>query len=278
MKFYIFGAQGQVGSTLSKKLPFAFCYTQRTENISEVSKFLLGASEDDVIFIASSLTAVDLCERDPYASYISNVLSVKHIVDEAKKYDATVVFYSSDYVFDGIRGRNSIEDIVMPINTYGLHKVYAENYIMQHMKKYHIIRTNMVYGQDPNNKNYLSRILSMVEKNEIIEAPQDEWVTPTYNVNLVKVTLELVKQREYGVFHVAGSNKITRYDFTCHVLEFIGKSSCLTKPVPSLKLGRAARRPLNGGLTTTHSTGDLAHSLTDIFVNDLLLTAKVNVK
>lgn len=261
---YIFGSSGQIGSLFAKVYPDAYCFKGRIENRPAVTAYLSKLDSNDTVILAAAMTNVDSCENYPNLSYLSNVIGVKHIVDAVCKANASLVFYSTDYIFDGVRGAYSVDDVPNPINVYGRHKLCAENYILSKCKKYWIIRTNMIYGEDAIGRNYTFRLLNEVSAGNEFKAPVDEWVTPTNNVELVGQTTCLMETKQYGVVHAVGSTLTNRYNFACKVVEMAGLDVNKIKPVTSSSLSRLAKRPLNGGLIATHDCGNLHDGIVEM--------------
>src|SRR5258708_792789 len=79
-----------------------------------------------IVYLPASLTNVDYCQEHPEESFDHNVRGVVNVVREANRRDARVVYFSSDYVFDGNAGPYSEDDPVHPVCVYGAHKVYAQ--------------------------------------------------------------------------------------------------------------------------------------------------------
>lgn len=262
---YIFGHKGQVGNLLKKQYPDAALYESRIQIEKNVRKFLKYLTSEDVVYLAASMTAVDECEKYPELSYQSNALGPKHIADVVVAAKATLVFYSSDYVFDGSAGPYSIWDMPNPINVYGKHKLCAENYIQQHVKKHHIIRTNLVFGPDENGRNFSSRLIETLRLGKNFITPSDEFVTPTYNKDLVKASISIVESRNYGIDHLTSGLFCSRVHLANLIAEGYGLDMDLIQPILSKDLSRVAPRPLECGLRPTHLCSGLVDSVIDMF-------------
>lgn len=257
MSSLIIGHKGQIGSILKNKYPDASLFQDRIENKNKVDEFFEENNNKicDYVYLTAALTNVDLCEEDHYKSYVSNVQGVRNVVDAVKKANSFLYFFSSDYVFDGIMGNYTVNDAPNPINRYGIHKLCAENYIMSTLSKanYKIIRTNMVYGHDPSGKNFTTRLLNTVGLGKELQAPVDEWVTPTYNEDLV----EKIATSPGNLSNLVGDTTINRYAFAYKLIEMAGYDTNLIKPIKSSTLNRKANRPLNGGLISSIACGNL---------------------
>src|SRR5258706_3771678 len=155
----IIGASGQVGWHLTNiltELNHEFTATHYNSSI-ENSIFLNICNKEDVfrwietinpsvIYFPAAITNVDYCEQNPEKSYEINVLGVENIVEATRYLEAQLVFFSTDYIFDGRNGPYSEEDIPAPLCVYGRQKLIAENIIAMKLTNYIIIRTTVVYG------------------------------------------------------------------------------------------------------------------------------------
>lgn len=257
MSSFILGHKGQVGSIIKSRFPTSNQFNDRIENKCKVDEFFenYNLQTGDYVYLTAAMTNVDLCEEDSNQSFLSNVKGVKNVVDAVLKANAVLIFISSDYVFDGVIGNYTVSDAPNPLNNYGIHKLCAENYIMSKLPKfnYKIIRTNMVYGRDPSGKNFAVRLLNSVSANKEFQVPIDEWVTPTYNVDLV----ENIALAPFGLSHLAGDTCTNRYSFACTLVEIAGLNTNLVKPIKASFLARKANRPLNGGLVSSVFCGNL---------------------
>lgn len=262
---YIFGHKGQVGNLLKKHYPEAILYESRIEIEKDVRKFLAKLTSKDIVYLAASMTAVDECEKNPELSYQVNALGPKHVADVVVAAQATLIFYSSDYVFDGSCGPYSVNDIANPINVYGKHKLCAENYIQQHVRNHHIIRTNLVFGPDKSGRNFSSRLIEALRQNKNFTIPSDEIVTPTYSKDLVINTISIVESRKFGINHLTSGLACSRHLLANLIAEKYRLDMDLIKPIPSKDLCRVALRPLKCGLVPSHYCGNLVDSVIDMF-------------
>lgn len=159
------------------------------------------------------------------------------------------------------KGQYTETDITNPLNSYGRHKLLAEDYIEKESKHYIIIRTNCVFSDDK--KNFVSRLVENLKNGKEATIPDDEFVTPTYAPDLVEATLRLVENIGYGlrniktpIANLVGSCYSSRYEFALNIAEIFNCNPNLIKAVKSDSLNRPAKRPLLGGLNI-----DLAENL-----------------
>jgi dTDP-4-dehydrorhamnose reductase len=239
------GGQKVVGTCLSHPLPGLRRVDLRRPD--EV-RSLLEEVRPSVVFLSAAHTNVDYCQTHAAETYASNVLGVCHAVAAANAVGAKVVYFSSDYVFDGSNGPYCEEDPPNPICQYGWQKVLAEHHVALHATDYLIVRTTVVYGWEPQGKNFIYRLLDHLRRGETIRVPVDQVGSPTYAPNLAAAVLELAESDARGVYHVAGPERANRYEFACAAAKIFGADAKWIEAVATPALGQAAPRPLNGGM------------------------------
>lgn len=256
-KALIIGASGQVGTALTNVLKargIKVTGTYRTNpsdseqiklditNVQDIRDKL--ESDYDVIYIAASTTNVEECEKNPDSGYQINVEGINNILNNIDY--GRFVYFSTDYVFDGKSGPYFPSALVNPIQKYGMQKYIAENLVLKEDEAL-VIRTNMVYGPDPQKRNYSSRLRAALEQGKDWNAFNDEYVTPTFNIDLAEKVVELVQHNVSGLVHIAGHETTTRYDFS---LRFAKKYKFNPELIKSISVNDVQRapRPIKGGL------------------------------
>jgi len=160
------------------------------------------------------------------------------------------VYFSTDYVFDGAGGPYGENDPVGPISAYARSKLAGERAVLDADPTALVVRTTVVYGPEPQGKNFVAQLRGRLGRGERMRVPQDQVSTPTYNVDLAARTLQLVLGGKSGVWHVAGPDVLDRYAFARQAAAAFGLDAKLLEPVSTPSLGQAAPRPLKGGLRT----------------------------
>jgi dTDP-4-dehydrorhamnose reductase len=196
-------------------------------------------------------------------SYEANVTGVKHVVEAASACLAKVVFFSTDYIFDGRAGPYGEADAANPISQYGWHKTLAEHYIGMHTPDYLIVRTTGVYGWESQGKNFIYRLLKTLPQGQVIRVPLDQVANPTYAPNLVAATIELVQAGARGVFNLVGCERVSRYEFALEAARVFDLDPQLIQPVLTAELNQPAARPLSAGLKVSKAQAVLRTPLLD---------------
>ena len=257
----VIGASGQVGTALCARLAARGHTAVGTHNQvpQPGTRFLdltdTGATErliaelnPDWVFCPAGLPAVDYCEDHPGEAFGANRDAPAAAARAAAKQGGGFVYYSTEYVFDGTAGPYGEDDRVNPLSVYGRSKLEGERAVLADHKKALVVRTTVVYGAEPQGKNFVYRLLRQARAGESTRAPIDQRSSPTYNPDLAAATLELVDRGARGLFHVAGPVVVDRYAFARTACEVFALDPRLVTPVTTAELGQRARRPLNAGL------------------------------
>lgn len=261
MKALIIGGSGQVGGHLSNKLAHLGKSLRITHHKQATSNsiWLDIVSKDKVhqlirefkpthIYLPAAATNVDECERNPGATFPINVTGVQNIVEAANRVSARLIYFSTDYIFDGTNGPYTESEPPNPICEYGKQKVCAEHYILSSCKDFLIIRTTVVYGWEQQQKNFVIRLITALREKKEVPVPIDQIGSPTYAPNLAEATIRLAESQEQGIVNITGPEIVSRYEFACEAARVFGISEEFIKPVKTQFLGQIAKRPLNLGL------------------------------
>lgn len=212
-------------------------------------KDVFGRFKPEAVLIPGSLTAVDLCEQNQDMAWQVNVEGIKNAAMLSRKAGAFVMYYSTDYIFDGKAGPYTETDKPKPVNFYGRTKLEAERIIQKELKGgFLIIRPCSIYGYQKTGVNFAMHVLTKLKNAEAVNAFRDQYGTPTYAPDLSRVSLELFRNKREGVFNAAGPDFINRVKFSNEVADVFGLDKGLIKEIDTSEGKQAARRPLKGGL------------------------------
>lgn len=251
----VVGASGQVGSAVAEAFAdFDLTQTQRAPSTGDRLALDLGDPgavaaalervRPHVVVIAGAWTWVDGAEDNPDDCLATNVAGPAQIARWCGAHDATVVYYSTDHVFDGTRNPHRVDDPARPLNTYARSKVDGEAQIRALAARHIIVRTAWVYGPDTREKNFAIRLVRALQAGERVRVPADQWGTPTYAPDLAQLTRALVDGELYGTFHAVGPDFVSRTDLSERVCAVFGLDPALLEAVPTAALGQRADRPL----------------------------------
>lgn len=264
MKILLFGKNGQVGWELQRSLAplgevIAFgsaeCDLTDPDGLARTVRNI----SPDVIVNAAAYTAVDKAESEPELARSINAQAPAVLAREAKKLNAWLIHYSTDYVFDGSGDKPWLEtDSTGPLNVYGASKLEGEQLIAQSGCKHIIFRTSWVYAA--RGGNFARTMLRLAKERDSLKVIDDQTGAPTGADLLSDVTahaIRIASQNETvsGIYHLAAGGETSWYGYARFVLDFARRSGVLLKaemiePVSSSAFPAAARRPHNSRLNT----------------------------
>jgi len=212
------------------------------------------ALQPKTIYLAAALTHVDYCEECPEDAQRRNVDAPKRIAQEAARLGAKLVFYSTEYVFDGKTGPYDEEAEPSPLSVYGKTKLAAERAIGEICADSLIIRTTVLYGWDQESVNFAMQIYARVKAEAEMTIPSDQIGNPTLADYLAEASVDLVLRKTTGVVNVVGKDLMPRFEFAKALVKMFGGNADLVTPVTTASLKQKAARPLRGGLRTEKLT------------------------
>jgi dTDP-4-dehydrorhamnose reductase len=124
-----------------------------------------------------------------------------------------------------------------------------------------VIRTTVVYGPEPQGKNFVYQLLRRVRAGEGMRVPVDQVSSPTYNRDLAAASVELAERDLAGVINIAGDGVLDRFAFARLACEVFGLDATSIDPVGTAALGQRAKRPLRAGLRIDRARATLATPL-----------------
>ena len=268
MRVLVIGASGQVGVALTARLH------ERGHDVvgthygvpqpgtrpldltdSVATERLIAEVDPGWVVCPAGLTRVDHCEDHLDEAMAVNRDAPAAAARAAAKRGAGFVYFSTEYVFDGTAGPYAEDDPINPLSVYGRSKLEGERRTVEENSRTVVIRTTVVYGPEPQGKNFVYQMLRRASTGEPIRAPRDQISSPTYNVDLAAATVELIERDFRGVLHVAGPAVLDRYAFAQEVCAVFGLDQGLVEPVETAALHQRARRPLRAGLATDRAQG-----------------------
>jgi dTDP-4-dehydrorhamnose reductase len=212
------------------------------------------ALQPKTIYLAAALTHVDYCEECPEDAQRRNVDAPNRIAQEAARLGAKLVFYSTEYVFDGKTGPYDEEAEPSPLSVYGKTKLAAERAIGEVCADALIIRTTVLYGWDQESVNFAMQIYARVKAEAEMTIPSDQIGNPTLADYLAEASVDLVLRKTSGVVNVVGKDLMPRFEFAKALVKRFGGNADLVTPVTTASLKQKAARPLRGGLRTEKLT------------------------
>ena len=245
-KILVTGANGMLGQDLCPILEDEGYEVIETDvqNLDitnpDMVREVLNAEKPDVVIHCAAYTNVDKAEEDLETARLINSKGTENIAKVCSDIDAVMVYISTDYVFGGNGTKPYLpEDDTSPLNAYGLTKWEGEEAVRRYCKKYYIARTSWLYGI--HGKNFVETMISLADKPEL-KVVDDQTGCPTWTVELANGIVKLLKEADFGVYHVCGSGKTSWYGFAKEIFELAGLKVNL-KPCTTDEFPRPAKRP-----------------------------------
>lgn len=263
MRILLTGANGQLGHELQRWLaPFgslvactrADCDLERPDQLREVIRRVAPA----IIVNPAAYTAVDRAESEPARAAAVNRDAVVVLAEEAKRIGATIIHYSTDYVFDGSKaGWYGEDDAPAPLGVYGRTKWEGEAALRASGVPHLILRTSWVVGT--HGANFARTMLRLATTNETLRVVADQIGAPTSTPLISEVTAALVRRLAaegadrfpFGTYHLAAAGETSWHDYARFVFVEAGLDPARVHPITTAEYPTPARRPANSRLDTT---------------------------
>nr|AAW22482.1 RmlD [Lacticaseibacillus rhamnosus] len=261
MKILITGAQGQLGTELRHLLD-ARGMTYRATDAKDLDitdeaavNQYFADYQPEVVYHCAAYTAVDKAEDEAKAiNQLVNVDGTRNLAKAAEKVDATLVYISTDYVFDGdSKEIYTVNDQPAPRNEYGRAKYEGEQQVQKYLKKYYIIRTSWVFGEYGHN--FVYTMLNLAKTHKELTVVDDQYGRPSWTKTLAEfMTFAVDKRLDYGIYHLSNDSSCNWYEFASAIL---ADKDVTVKPVSSKEYPQKAWRPRHSilDLSKTKATG-----------------------
>jgi dTDP-4-dehydrorhamnose reductase len=211
---------------------------------------LLAEARPEVVAVPAANPFVDYCELHPEETRRVNVAGTLNVARASRKAGAPMIFFSSDYVFDGRKGSYTEEDRPSPINEYGRQKAETEAGVLAESAANLVVRTSGAYGWQWEPKNFVLQVRARLKAGERMRVADDLEYNPTYVENLAQIVVELVEIKARGIYHVVGAERINRYAFARKAAEAFGLDAALLSAVSSKEFASPTPRPKSSSLVT----------------------------
>jgi len=257
MRTLILGCKGQLGRDLMNV--FADSGAVEGRDLPELdiaSRDQVAAVIDDfkpdIVINAAAYTDVDGAEDDWDGAYRTNALGARITARAACEANIPIVYYSTDFVFDGRKTGPYVEDDpVAPVSAYGRSKAEGEQAVREENPRHFIIRTAWLYG--PKGNCFPDKIIRRAGKHPELKVVEDEIGSPTHTWDLAEATRALVNTVSYGVYHGVNSGHCSRFDLAKEVLRLAG-IDIPVRPCAAKEFPTKAERPRFSVLSTEKLT------------------------
>ncbi|MBI2043096.1 NAD(P)-dependent oxidoreductase [Candidatus Pacearchaeota archaeon] len=170
----------------------------------------------DVLVHSAALVDVETCEIEKTIAYKTNAEAMKIIAQICQKKRIKLVYFSSDYVFDGNpEVVYEIDSPRNPINYYGITKKAGEDFIFRLVQNHLIVRPTILYGFNniKDRKNFVKEIIKKLERGSTIELDDQRKKYPLLIDDVAHGLVRLINTDSRGVFHMSGPDEVTKFQF-----------------------------------------------------------------
>jgi dTDP-4-dehydrorhamnose reductase len=234
-KILLSGKTGQVGSELLPALADlgdVIAPSREELNLADAESIwrVIRAVRPNLIVNAAAYTGVDRAESEISAAYAINANAPAVLAEESKSIGAALVHYSTDYVFEGLKGSPYREtDATAPTNVYGKSKLAGEQAIQSSGVPHLILRTAWVYST--RGRNFLLTILRLATEREELRVVNDQAGSPTWSREIAAATKQILTQitskgslhagfaQSGGTYHMTATGQTTWHGFATAILE-----------------------------------------------------------
>jgi dTDP-4-dehydrorhamnose reductase len=266
MKILLIGKNGQVGFQLQRSLACLGQLISTDRHSLDISdhtaiETTIKEIKPDIIVNAAAYTDVDKAESEKKLAYEINANAPLVMAEQANKFGAALIHYSTDYVFNG-QGSTpwSEADETDPVNYYGESKRAGERFIQDSGCNHLIFRTSWVY--DKRGQNFLNTMLRLADQQDELSIVNDQIGAPTLSWHIADVTSQVIAQSKMkedfwqnntGLYHLVSSGETSWLGFAEAIFEAMhgqGMKMPKLKPISSSEYPTLAKRPANSRLSS----------------------------
>lgn len=261
MKVLVPGAAGQLGAVTVSRWRAAghevVGWTRHDVDVTDAGAVVAAATRlrPDVIINCTAFNKVDDAESEPLAALAVNAWAVRALARAAGETGATLVHYSTDFVFDGTVDRAlTEEDLPRPRSVYGTSKLLGE-WLAAEVPQHFVLRVESLFGGAAA-RSTIDRMLDAMRAGRDVTAFSDRTVTPSYVPDIAWATAQLLERAAPpGTYHVVNSGTATWVDVAHALRASAGLPEAVVREVPVASVTMRAARPQYAALSNAKLAG-----------------------
>jgi dTDP-4-dehydrorhamnose reductase len=255
----ILGARGTLGGRFRGLFPAATGWDREDVDVLDFDALRARvealAPAPEAIVNCVAFNDVDGAEDRREAAFALNAEFPGKLARLAVEREIPLVHYSTNYVFDGVKGEYSESDAPAPLSAYGLSKLMGEEAVLAAGGRNYVVRTAVIFGpkgeSELSKRSFVDLMLDLAAKRDTIQAVDDEINSVTYAPDLAFATRLLLEDAPgAGVYHLANDGEASWCDFAREIFRIAGKPVTVV-PVSSTAFPRKASRPARAVLFNT---------------------------
>jgi len=251
----IIGASGYIGRNLFRSF--------KKEGYDVLGTYAKTPSPDLIYFDLEKSSLADLPRKPDYIlicslayhslddskkywerAYNLDVVQIKKILDHCFSQNITPLYFSSDNVFDGLKGNYHEDDQRNPITSYGRLKFEIENYLFSSGKPFVILRMGKVFGVTPGDDTLITSMVDdLVVQKKKIKCATDQLITPLFIDDLFPFVKIIIDRKMTGIYHLTSLSPLTRYDLAKAIVKFFDLDPALVSSCEFRTLSLLDARP-----------------------------------
>src|SRR5450759_358913 len=226
MKLLIVGADGQLGTDMARLLAPTVDVTARGMDELDIMdrpslKQAIESALPDVIVNCAAYTAVDRAETEQDAAYRVNVLGARNVAQAARRVGARVVYFSTDYVFDGAASTPYDEEAPTgPLSVYGRTKLQGEQATREANPDNLILRLAWLYGSTGHN--FVRTVLRLSREKDELRIVDDQVGSPTFTEDVVHQLWTAIEDGCSGTYHCVNAGQASWHAFATRIVHRLG--------------------------------------------------------
>jgi dTDP-4-dehydrorhamnose reductase len=211
---------------------------------------LLRDRHPKTVLLPAAITGVDACEAHPDQAQLVNADAPREIAKACHTLGARLVFFSTDYVFDGRRGPFNERRQPQPLNVYGRTKLTGERNVLAAHPEALVVRTSANFGWNRSRRktNSVTWILELLRRRQVVPLFVDQRVSPSYAPAVAGTAFDLLDRGASGIFHVATRSYTTRLEIGLEICDVFRLPKELLKATRLADVDLKASRPSDSSL------------------------------
>ncbi len=254
MKLLVTGAEGMLGTDVvraAERMDHDVVGLGHADlDVTDVDAVarLLGDLRPEAVVNCAAYTNVDGAEDDLRSAMDTNAHGAGALASAARAIGASVLYPSSDYVFDGSKAAPYVEsDEPRPQSVYAQSKLAGEHSTAESNPRHFLVRSSWLFGVA--GKNFVETMLSLATNHGEVVVVRDQLGCPTYTAHLADALVRLVATDAYGLHHIAGAGGCSWYEFALEIFRQAGVE-CRAMSCTTEEIDRPAPRPAYSVLAT----------------------------
>ena len=216
----------------------------------EESSRAFASISPDLVVHAAGLTSVEKCESDPVSARVMNSDLASRVARTCAQLGIKLIHISTDHLFDGTRPELREDTSVCPLNVYGKTKADAEVAVLKECPDALVVRTNFYGWGPPYRRSFSDWIVDSLSSGKTIDAFEDVFYSPLLVTELIEVAMQLAQIDISGIVHVAGPERISKYDFASKLAAAMKLDASLLRKARQADFKNLVLRPRDMSLSS----------------------------